>query len=93
MNVEEMKHTLHELIVKGAVGYENEFDKKNFTQMKYFPIYEISERGIIRNSYTGRIVKQKMNKYGVRCVSLYKYADDRVEKTYPVWHFERSPFG
>jgi hypothetical protein len=93
MNVEEMKHTLHELIVKGAVGYENEFDKENFADIKDpFIHYEISERGIIRIRYTGRIVKQTMNEYGVRCVSLYNY-DDRVTKIYPVWHFERSPFG
>ncbi len=88
-----MKHTLHELIVKGAVGYENEFDKENFAEIKYpFLYYEISERGIIRIRHTGRIIKQTMNKYGVRCVSLCHYGNG-VKKEYPVWHFERSPFG
>ncbi len=86
-----MKHTLHELIVKGAVGYENEIAKENFRRMPYFYNYCISERGIIIQRDNNRIVKQTMNKYGVRCVSLYD-DDDGVKKIYPVWHFERSPF-
>ncbi len=92
MNVEEMKHTLHELIVNCDVGYENEIVKENFRRIPYFYNYSISERGVIMQRDKGRIVKQTMNEYGVRCVSLYNY-DDGVTKIYPVWHFERSPFG
>ncbi len=43
MNVEERKHTLHELIINRAVGYENELSKENFRQMTYFYDYCISE--------------------------------------------------
>lgn len=55
----------------------------------YEGLYTISNRGVIRSSYTGKIIKQHLNKYGYYQVRLYK---NKKPKNYTVHRLVAETF-